>query len=127
MGRKGLGCSVQWDGGLGLSTGISAPSEPRVLCPAGMMEMLLWGSELGVTLWSQCFLALPTHLPAVLHDVQLPPCLPALGVPMHLVMNLGNWFNPSCSLAMRDPTQPWLYCQAQSWGNVPFAVSLPTL
>lgn len=42
MGRKGLGCSVQWDGGLGLSDcGISAPSEPRVLCPAGMLEMLL--------------------------------------------------------------------------------------
>lgn len=29
---------------------------------------------------------------------------------MHLVMNLGDRFNPSCSLAMRDLIQPWLYC-----------------
>lgn len=83
-------------------------------------------SELGVTPWLQRFLPLPTHLPAVLHHVQPPPRLPALDIPMHLVMNLGGWSNPPCSLAMRDLTQPWLHCQAQSCGNVPLAVPLPT-
>ena len=83
-------------------------------------------SELGVTLWPQHFLPLPTRLIAVLHHVQPPPHLPGLGVPKCLVMNLGDWSNPSCSLAMRDLTQPWLHCQAQSWGNICLALPLST-
>lgn len=83
----------------------SEVSEPRTVCPAGTPRVLL-ESELGVTLWPQHFLPLPTHLPTVRHHAELPPPLPALDIPMHLVMTLGDCSSLSCSLVMRDLTQP---------------------
>lgn len=83
----------------------SGVSEPRAVCPAGTPKVLL-ESELGVTPRLQHFLPLPTHLPTVLHYVELSPPLPALDIPMHLVMILGDWSSLSCSLVMRDLTQP---------------------
>lgn len=52
------------------------------------------------------FPALSTHLPTVLHYVELSPPFPALDIPVHLVMILGDRSSLSSSLVMRDLTQP---------------------
>lgn len=67
---------------------------------------MLLESELGVTPWPQHFLPLPTHLPTVLHYMELSPPLPALDILIHLVMILGHWSSLFCSLVIRDVTQP---------------------
>lgn len=83
----------------------SGVSEPRAVCPAGTPRVLL-ESELGVIPRLQQFLPLPAHLPTVLHYVELSPPLPDLDIPIHLVLILGDCSSLSCSLVMRDLTQP---------------------